>query len=94
MTRPENTFAHTNFEALVKIDAQIAHLADGAYSKPVSAERVAQAKAGLESKGFKVTVAENKDDAFEKLKGLIPAVCCHFSSFYYPTNHSKHCSGT
>ncbi|KAF9294482.1 hypothetical protein BGZ74_011252 [Mortierella antarctica] len=73
MTRPENTFAHTNFEALVKIDAQVAHLADGAYSKPVSAERVAQAKAGLESKGFKVTVAENKDDAFEKLRGLIPA---------------------
>ncbi|KAG0001429.1 hypothetical protein BGZ65_003497, partial [Modicella reniformis] len=71
--RPENTFAHTTFEALVNVDEQIAHLKDGAYSKPVSDERFNAAKAGLEAKGFKVTVAENKDDAFEKLKTLIPA---------------------
>ncbi|KAF9363769.1 hypothetical protein BGX34_003376 [Mortierella sp. NVP85] len=71
-SRPENTFAHTNFHALVETDKQIAHLKDGAYSKPVSAERFNIAKAGLESKGFKVTVAEDKDDAFEKLKTLIP----------------------
>jgi hypothetical protein len=73
-SRPENTFAHTNFHALVETDKQIAHLKDGAYSKPVSAERFNIAKAGLESKGFKVTVAEDKDDAFEKLKTLIPDV--------------------
>ncbi|KAK3809308.1 MAG: hypothetical protein J3Q66DRAFT_353484 [Benniella sp.] len=71
-SRPENTFAHTNFHALVETDKQIAHLKDGAYSKPVSVERFNIAKAGLESKGFKVTVAEDKDDAFEKLKTLIP----------------------
>ncbi|KAG0348601.1 hypothetical protein BG004_004729 [Podila humilis] len=73
MTRPENTFAHTNFEALVKIDAEVAHLANSAYFKPATAERVAQTKAGLESRGFKVTLAENKDDAFDKLKTMIPA---------------------
>ncbi|KAG0055194.1 hypothetical protein BGZ83_009370 [Gryganskiella cystojenkinii] len=73
MSRPENTFAHTNFDALVKIDEQIAHFKDGEYSKAVSAERFEIAKAGLESKGFKVTVAQNKDEAFEALKTLIPA---------------------
>ncbi|KAG0303122.1 hypothetical protein BGZ98_006973, partial [Dissophora globulifera] len=72
-TRPANSYAHTTFEALVKIDEQIAHLKDGAYSKAASTERFETTKAGLEAKGFKVTVAEDKDDAFEKLKGLIPA---------------------
>ncbi|KAI1320012.1 hypothetical protein EDD11_002343 [Mortierella claussenii] len=71
-TRPENTFAATTFEALVNKDAQIAHFKDGHYSKAASPERFNAAKAGLEAKGFKVTVAENKDDAYEKLKGLIP----------------------
>ncbi|KAG0357773.1 hypothetical protein BC939DRAFT_447768 [Gamsiella multidivaricata] len=71
--RPENTFAHTTLDALVKIDEQIAHLKDNAYTKAASPERFNTAKAGLEAKGFKVTVAENKDDAFEKLKTLIPA---------------------
>ncbi|KAF9091137.1 hypothetical protein BGX23_005443 [Mortierella sp. AD031] len=71
-SRPANTFAHTTFEALVKTDAQIAHLKDGAYSKAASAERFESAKSGLEAKGFKVTVAQNKDEAFETLKSLIP----------------------
>ncbi|KAG0239486.1 hypothetical protein B0O80DRAFT_420908 [Mortierella sp. GBAus27b] len=71
--RPENSFVHTTFHALVETDAQIAHLKGGEYSKPASIERFNAAKAGLESKGFKVTVAENRDDAFEKLKTLIPA---------------------
>ncbi|KAG0196948.1 hypothetical protein BGX28_009533 [Mortierella sp. GBA30] len=71
-SRPENTHSNTTLEALIKTDEKIAHLKDSAFSKPASEERFARTKAGLESKGFKVTVAENKDDAFEKLKSLIP----------------------
>ncbi|KAF9914032.1 hypothetical protein BX616_009103 [Lobosporangium transversale] len=72
-TRPENSFANTTFQALVNSDPQIAHLKDGAYSKAASPERFNITKAGLEAKGFKVTIAENKDEAYEKLKSLIPA---------------------
>ncbi|KAF9398673.1 hypothetical protein BGX21_007435 [Mortierella sp. AD011] len=72
-TRPENTFANTTFAALAETDEQLSKLKGGEYSKAVSAERFNTAKVGLEAKGFKVTVAENKDDAFEKLKSLIPA---------------------
>ncbi|KAG0293115.1 hypothetical protein BGZ97_005415, partial [Linnemannia gamsii] len=49
-----------------------AHLKDGEYSKAASPERFESARAALESKGFKVTVAQNKDEAFETLKTLIP----------------------
>ncbi|KAF9929793.1 hypothetical protein FBU30_001229 [Linnemannia zychae] len=72
-TRPANSYAHTTLEALIKSDAQIAHLKDGEYSKAASPERFESAKAALESKGFKVTVAQNRDEAFETLKTLIPA---------------------
>lgn len=70
--RPANSYAHTTLEALLKTDAKIAHLKDGDYSKAASPERLQSAKAALESKGFKVTVAQNKDEAFETLKTLIP----------------------
>ncbi|KAG0372794.1 hypothetical protein BGX24_012578 [Mortierella sp. AD032] len=72
-TRPANSFAHTTLEALLKTDEKIAHLKDGAYSKAVSPERFESARAALESKGFKVTVAQNRDEAFDTLKNLIPA---------------------
>ncbi|KAF9584404.1 hypothetical protein BGW38_006600 [Lunasporangiospora selenospora] len=72
-TRPESTFADTTLAALIEKDSQIAHLKGNAYSNAASPERFEATKAGLEAKGFKVTVAENKDDAFEKLKTLIPA---------------------
>ncbi|KAF8930244.1 hypothetical protein EDD21DRAFT_445894 [Dissophora ornata] len=72
-TRPENTFASSAFVALVNTDEKIAHFKDAPYSKAVSAERFNAAKTGLEAKGFKVTVAQNKDEAFEALKTLIPA---------------------
>ncbi|KAG0303123.1 hypothetical protein BGZ98_006974 [Dissophora globulifera] len=73
-TRPANSHANITFEALVNVDEQIAHLKDGAYSKAASPERFETTRAALEAKGFKVTVAEDKDDAFEKLKSLIPAI--------------------
>ncbi|KAF9353803.1 hypothetical protein BGX26_008416 [Mortierella sp. AD094] len=72
-TRPESTFTTTTFAALVETDEQLSKLKGGEYSKAVSVERFNAAKAGLEAKGFKVTVAENKDEAFEKLRDLIPA---------------------
>ncbi|KAG0318256.1 hypothetical protein BGZ99_005803 [Dissophora globulifera] len=72
-TRPANTHVNITFEALVNVDEQIAHLKDGAYSKAASPERFETTRAALEAKGFKVTVAEDKDDAFEKLRSLIPA---------------------
>ncbi|KAG0058788.1 hypothetical protein BGZ89_000968 [Linnemannia elongata] len=71
-TRPANSYAHTTLEALLKTDEKIAHLKDGAYSKAASPERFESARAALESKGFKVTVAQNRDEAFETLKTLIP----------------------
>jgi hypothetical protein len=73
-TRPANSYAHTTLEALLKTDEKIAHLKDGAYSKAASPERLESARAALESKGFKVTVAQNRDEAFETLKTLIPDV--------------------
>lgn len=73
-TRPANSYAHTTLEALLKTDEKIAHLKDGAYSKAASPERFESARAALESKGFKVTVAQNRDEAFETLKTLIPDV--------------------
>ncbi|KAG0208287.1 hypothetical protein BGX28_000679 [Mortierella sp. GBA30] len=70
---PENNQANHTFAALVKSDAQLAPLADHHYTKPASAERVAAAKAGLEATGFKVHLVQNRGEAFEKLKSLIPA---------------------
>ncbi|KAG0046649.1 hypothetical protein BGZ83_008205 [Gryganskiella cystojenkinii] len=72
-SHPENTHANHTFEALLKSDAQLAALAGHKYTKVVSAERVAAAKAGLEANGFKVTVASSRGEAFETLKSLIPA---------------------
>ncbi|KAF9932944.1 hypothetical protein FBU30_006930 [Linnemannia zychae] len=70
---PENTHTKHTFAALAKSDAQLAPLADHQYTKAVSADRVEAAKAGLEKSGFKVTVVENKAEAFHAVKGLIPA---------------------
>lgn len=81
-TRPASTFTTTTFEALLKTDEQIAHLKDGDYSKAASPERFESARAALESKGFKVTVAQNKDEAFETLKTLIPEVTFFFSFLF------------
>jgi hypothetical protein len=76
--RPANTFTTTTLEALLQSDEKIAHLKDGEYSKAASPERFESARAALESKGFKVTVAQNKDEAFETLKTLIPEVTFSF----------------
>ncbi|KAF9276653.1 hypothetical protein BGZ68_009868 [Mortierella alpina] len=73
ISRPENTHVNHTFAALVKSDAQLAAFADHPYSKAASAERVAAAKAGLVKAGFKVHEVENRDEAFEKVKSLIPA---------------------
>ncbi|KAG9065248.1 hypothetical protein KI688_002571 [Linnemannia hyalina] len=70
---PENTHVTHTFAALAKSDAQLAALADHHYSKAVSAERVEAAKAGLEKAGFKVHVVENRGEAFNTIKNLIPA---------------------
>ncbi|KAI8363106.1 hypothetical protein B0O80DRAFT_482284 [Mortierella sp. GBAus27b] len=71
-TRPENSHANTTFQALAEVDKELSLLKDGAYSKSATIERFNVAKAGLEAKGFKVTVAQDKDEAFGKLKSLIP----------------------
>ncbi|KAF9547082.1 hypothetical protein EC957_008931 [Mortierella hygrophila] len=70
---PENTHVTHTFAALAKSDAQLAALADHHYSKAVSAERVEAAKVGLEKAGFKVHVVENRGEAFNTIKNLIPA---------------------
>ncbi|KAG0239482.1 hypothetical protein BGX31_002739 [Mortierella sp. GBA43] len=73
-TRPENSHANTTFQALAEVDKELSLLKDGAYSKSATIERFNVAKAGLEAKGFKVTVAQDKDEAFGKLKSLIPDI--------------------
>ncbi|KAG0248847.1 hypothetical protein BG011_009856, partial [Mortierella polycephala] len=70
---PENNRPTHTFAALAKSDAQLAALADHQYSKAASTERVAAAKTGLEANGFKTHVVENRGEAFELLKSLIPA---------------------
>ncbi|KAG0296373.1 hypothetical protein BGZ98_001008 [Dissophora globulifera] len=70
---PENSHPTHTFAALVKSDAALAELANSPYTKAASEESFAAAKAALEANGFKVTVAENKAEAFETVKGLIPA---------------------
>ncbi|KAG0258184.1 hypothetical protein BG011_003449 [Mortierella polycephala] len=72
-SHPENTHANHTFAALIKSDAQLASLADHRYTKPVSADRVHTAKAGLEANGFKVHLVNSRGEAFETLKSLIPA---------------------
>jgi L-lactate utilization protein LutB len=51
----------------------LAPLANHHYTKAVSAERVEAAKVGLEKSGFKVHVVENRGEAFNPIKNLIPA---------------------
>ncbi|KAF9939201.1 hypothetical protein BGZ67_009782 [Mortierella alpina] len=70
---PENTHLNHTFAALAKADAQLTPLAEHQYTKPVSADRVAAAKAGLEANGFKVHVVESRGEAFQTIKSLIPA---------------------
>ncbi|KAG0204498.1 hypothetical protein BGX28_003592 [Mortierella sp. GBA30] len=72
-SHPENPHVNHTFAALVKSDSQLAALANHQYTKPVSAERLTAAKASLEANGFKVHVVENRGEAFETLKSLIPA---------------------
>ncbi|KAF9094636.1 hypothetical protein BGX29_009427 [Mortierella sp. GBA35] len=72
-SHPENTHTNHTLAALFKSDAQLAPLANHHYSKVVSADRVAAAKAGLEKSGFKVHLVNSRGEAFEKVKNLIPA---------------------
>ncbi|KAG0263195.1 hypothetical protein DFQ27_001881 [Actinomortierella ambigua] len=73
-THPKNEHEKHTRAALLKSDAQLAAsgLANSPYSQPASQERFQTAKAGLEAKGFKVHVAQNKSEAFNTLKSLIP----------------------
>ncbi|KAF9903221.1 hypothetical protein BX616_001691 [Lobosporangium transversale] len=73
LSHPENTHVNHTFAALVKSDAQLAALADHHYTKPANAECVDAAKAALEANGFKVHLVNSCGEAFETLKGLIPA---------------------
>ncbi|KAG0032849.1 hypothetical protein BGZ82_006352 [Podila clonocystis] len=70
--RPESTFEHVTFEALTKEDAAVSHLQNSAYTRPASDDRIANAKAAMEAKGFVVHVVNNKDEAFHKILDLIP----------------------
>ncbi|KAG0021433.1 hypothetical protein BGZ80_002401 [Entomortierella chlamydospora] len=72
-SHPENTHVNHTFAALAKSDSQLAGLANHRYTKVVSAERVNAAKAALEVNGFKVHLVNGRGEAFETLKGLIPA---------------------
>ncbi|KAF9164677.1 hypothetical protein DFQ26_001162 [Actinomortierella ambigua] len=71
---PKNEHEKHTFAALLKSDEQLAAsgLANSPYAKPASEERVQAAKAGLEAKGFKVHLAQDKTEAFNTLKSLIP----------------------
>ncbi|KAF9582486.1 hypothetical protein BGW38_000145 [Lunasporangiospora selenospora] len=71
-SHPENTHLNHTFAALALADQQLAPLVDHKYTRAVSSERVASAKAGLEANGFKVHVVNTRGDAFETLKNLIP----------------------
>lgn len=72
--RPESTFGHVTFETLTKEDAAVSHLQNSAYARPASEDRIANAKAAMEAKGFVVHVVEDKDQAFHKILDLIPEV--------------------
>ncbi|KAF9970743.1 hypothetical protein BGZ73_006485, partial [Actinomortierella ambigua] len=74
ITHPKNDHEKHTLAALLKSDEQLAAsgLADSPYAKAASKERFDAAKAGLEAKGFKVHVAQNKGEAFNTLKALIP----------------------
>ncbi|KAF9366002.1 hypothetical protein BGX34_006887 [Mortierella sp. NVP85] len=71
-THPENTHVNHTFAALVKADAQLAPLADHRYAKAASDEQINAAKAGLEGSGFKVHLVNDRSEAFNTLKSLIP----------------------
>ncbi|KAG0204497.1 hypothetical protein BGX28_003591 [Mortierella sp. GBA30] len=71
--RPKSTFEDITFDGLLKSDPQLAPYSSSKYRSPVSDERFEKTRNGLEARGFKVHVAKDKDEAFEKLKSLIPA---------------------
>lgn len=72
--RPESTFGHVTFDVLTKEDAAVSHLQNSAYTRPASDDRIANAKAAMEAKGFVVHVVKDKDEAFNKTLELIPEV--------------------
>jgi len=72
--RPESTFSHVTFDVLTKEDAAVSHLQNSAYTRPASDDRIANAKAAMEAKGFVVHVVKDKDEAFNKTLELIPEV--------------------
>jgi len=86
---PENTNPAETFAALTKSDPKVAHLVGNHFSKPASAERVNAAKAGLEKNGFKVYVVNTRDDAFETIKTMIPAVCLTIFTTYVSWSSSS-----
>ncbi|KAG0335406.1 hypothetical protein BG004_008463 [Podila humilis] len=70
---PENDHPQHTFAALAKSDPLLAPFANSPFTKPASPERISVAKAGLEQNGFIVHVVQDRGDAFEKLKSLIPS---------------------
>ncbi|KAF9181190.1 hypothetical protein BGZ51_001961 [Haplosporangium sp. Z 767] len=73
VVRPKSTFDDVTFAGLVKSDPELAKYSDSKYQHPASNETVEKARQGLEAKGFKVHVVNNKDEAFDKVRSLIPA---------------------
>ncbi|KAG0046648.1 hypothetical protein BGZ83_008204 [Gryganskiella cystojenkinii] len=71
-SRPKSTFEDVTFDSLAQSDSQLSPLKDSHYRRPASDARIAKTKAALEKKGFKVHVVEDRAQAFDKVKSLIP----------------------
>ncbi|KAG0252230.1 hypothetical protein BG011_007112 [Mortierella polycephala] len=73
VARPKSTFDDVTFSSLVKSDPELAKYHDSKYQHPASDEAIEKARQGLEARGFTVYVVNNKDEAFDKIRSLIPA---------------------
>ncbi|KAF9583112.1 hypothetical protein BGW38_010217 [Lunasporangiospora selenospora] len=71
--RPKSTFDDVTYDSLLQADPALAPCKGSPYRNAASDERIERARQGLESKGFKTHVVSDRDEAFDKVKSLIPA---------------------
>ncbi|KAG0310701.1 hypothetical protein BGZ97_012402 [Linnemannia gamsii] len=72
--RPKSTFEDVTWKSFLTYEPELNALADSKYRHLASGDTVEKTKEALEERGFKVHVVNNKDEAFQKVVSLIPAV--------------------
>lgn len=72
--RPKSSFGDVTWKSFLTYEPELNALADSKYRNLASDDTIEKTKKALEDRGFKVHVVNNKDEAFQKVVSLIPAV--------------------